>query len=86
MTARELKALLEQIPEDRLDQPVYVIAGVENDKEDFSKPVAQVQAGTEDLPDDKDEFQDHWNLYAQTMRDLLGIELSFADRVLIVRD
>lgn len=83
MTLRELKALIDQIPQERLDQEVMVVAGYfDDDDNEMDKAVQQAKPGFHA----DDRFQDQWHLYNNTVAPIAGVSTDHEDAIYIVRD
>jgi len=82
MTVRELKALLDQIPPERLDEPAMVIMGEENEPDETKQAVQQVQGALED----QDEFANKWKVYGNTMNDIHDVVQDFNGAIYLIRD
>lgn len=82
MTLRELKALIDQIPQERLDDTVMIAAGEKPEKDELAAAVQEVKP--EFHSDDK--FENQWELYDNTVSPVVGIEISYEGSIYIVRD
>lgn len=81
MTVRELKTLLDQVPPERLDDPVMSIMGEENEPDETQQAVQQVQGALED----QDVFANKWKVFGNTINDIHDVVQDYEDAIYLIR-